>query len=146
MTKTTSKASPNKVALKNQKPKIATKRISKKISGSISCDKNIDAKLKIRCPMHNLLNLITGPWTAYILWLIRSQGPQRFSQLKKHIPTISSKVLTERLRMLEDEKILNRHQEETIPPKVTYSLTKHGKDLEKMLDEINKLAQKWYNK
>ncbi len=104
-----------------------------------------DCSTKIRCPMHRLISLLTGPWTTYILWLIRSQGPQRFGQLKKHMPKISAKVLTERLRMLEEEKIIDRYQEETIPPKVTYSLTKRGKELDKILDEINKLAQKWYN-
>jgi DNA-binding HxlR family transcriptional regulator len=107
--------------------------------------KNPNQVNKIRCPMHRLINLLTGPWTTYILWVIRSQGPQRFGQLKKSMPQISSKVLTERLKMLEGEEILLRHQEETIPPKVTYSLTKRGKQLDKILDEINKLAQKWYN-
>ena len=106
---------------------------------------NSNPDLTIRCPMHRLVSLLTGPWTTYILWLIRSKGSQRFGQLKKQMPQISAKVLTNRLRMLEAEKILNRHQEETIPPKVTYSLTKHGKQLDKLLDEINKLAQKWYN-
>lgn len=100
---------------------------------------------EVRCPMHRLINLLTGPWTTYILWLIRSQGPQRFGQLKKAMPKISAKVLTERLRMLDEEKIINRHQEECIPPKVTYSLTKRGQELDKILDEINKLAQKWYS-
>ncbi len=106
---------------------------------------NPNADLKIRCPMHRLVNLLTGPWTTYILWLLRSNGPQRFGELKKQLPQISAKVLTDRLRMLEEEKIINRHQKETIPPQVTYSLTKHGKELDKLLDEINKLAQKWYN-
>ncbi len=98
-----------------------------------------------RCPMHRLINLLTGPWTAYILWLIRSQGPQRFGQLKKHMPKISAKVLTERLRMLENEGIVDRYQEDSIPPKVTYSLTKRGKQLDNILDEINKLAKKWFS-
>ena len=104
-----------------------------------------DCEIEAICPIHRLLNLLTGPWTTYILWVISSEGPQRFGELKKHIPKISSKILTERLRMLEEEKIISRHQEETIPPKVTYSLTDHGKELYKLLDEINKLAQKWYN-
>ncbi len=104
-----------------------------------------DCQIQIRCPMHRLINLLTGPWTTYILWRIRSEGPQRFGQLKKAMPKISAKVLTERLRMLEEEKIIDRHQEETIPPKVTYSLTKRGHELDKILDEINKLAHKWYN-
>lgn len=102
-------------------------------------------KSGLRCPMHELVKLLTGPWTTYILWLIRSKGPQRFGELKKSMPDISAKVLTDRLRMLEDEKIISRYQEETIPPKVTYSLTKRGKQLDKLLDEINKLACKWYN-
>ncbi len=114
---------------------------TKKVSGK----KELKRDLKIRCPMQHLLNLLNGPWTTYILWLLRLQGPQRFGELKKHMPTISSKVLTERLRLLEKEKIIDRSQEETIPPKVTYSLTKRGKQLDKILDEINKLAQKWFN-
>jgi DNA-binding HxlR family transcriptional regulator len=103
------------------------------------------AKAKVRCPMQKLLNLLSGPWTTYILWLINSQGPQRFGQLKKHMPKISSKMLTQRLRMLANEKILSRHQEETIPPKVTYSMTKRGKQLNKFLNEVNILAKKWYS-
>lgn len=98
------------------------------------------------CPIHRLVSLLTGPWTTYILWLIRSNnGSQRFGELKKSISGISAKVLTERLRMLENEGIIDRFQEETIPPKVTYSLTKRGKELNKLLDEINHLARKWYN-
>lgn len=97
----------------------------------------------MRCPMHGLLNLLTGPWTSYILWLIRTNGELRFGQLKKQMPSISAKVLTERLRMLEEAGIISRHQEATIPPKVTYSFTKRGHQLEKLLDEINTLAQQW---
>ncbi len=119
--------------------------MNKKQKKSKNLPKITDEKMKVRCPMHMLVALLTGPWTTYILWLIKSQGPQRFGQLKKHIPNVSAKVLTERLKMLESEGILNRHQEETIPPKVTYSFTQRGQELDKILDEINNLAQKWYN-
>ena len=97
----------------------------------------------MRCPMHGLLSLLTGPWTTYILWLIRTHGDMRFGQLKKQMPAISAKVLTERLRMLEEAGILSRRQEATIPPKVTYSFTKRGHQLEDLLDEINTLALQW---
>ncbi len=97
----------------------------------------------MRCPMHGLLSLLTGPWTTYILWLIRQNGEMRFGQLKKQMPAISAKVLTERLRMLEEAGILLRVQEATIPPKVTYSFTKRGHQLEDLLDEINTLATQW---
>lgn len=97
----------------------------------------------MRCPMHGLLSLLTGPWTTYILWLLHSHGAMRFGQIKKQIPLISAKVLTERLRMLEEAGILARHQEATIPPKVTYSFTARGHELNTLLDEINDLAQAW---
>ncbi len=98
---------------------------------------------EMRCPMHGLLSLLTGPWTSYILWLIHTNGPMRFGQIKKQIPPISAKVLTERLRMLEEAGVLSRHHEPTIPPKVTYSFTERGHELNALLDEVNKLALAW---
>ncbi len=97
----------------------------------------------MRCPLHGLLSLLGGPWTSYVLWLIHTHGPMRFGQIKKQLPTISAKMLTERLRMLEDAGILNRHQEATIPPKVTYSFTPRGFELNEVLDELNNLAKSW---
>lgn len=96
-----------------------------------------------QCPMDSLLKILMGPWTTNILWLIHSNGPTRFGQLKKRMPGISSKMLTERLRMLEEVGILHREQEATIPPKVTYSLTERGHDLNKVLDGLHSLALKW---
>lgn len=95
------------------------------------------------CPIDSFLKILMGPWTTYILWLVRSNGPQRFGQLKKQMPGISAKVLTQRLRMLEEADILSREQENTIPPKVTYSLTARGKELNRILDDIAKVAVKW---
>ena len=95
------------------------------------------------CPMDSLLKILMGPWTTNILWLIHSTGPMRFGGLKKQMLGISSKMLTERLRMLEDVGILHREQENTIPPKVTYSLTERGNDLNKVLDGLHTLALKW---
>ncbi len=100
----------------------------------------------MECPLHGLVSILSGPWTIYILWLMRTHGDMRFGQLKKQMPPISAKVLTERLRMLEDVGILSRHQEKTIPPKVTYSLTDRGKELEKVLDALDTLALKWSGK
>ncbi|WNV05092.1 helix-turn-helix domain-containing protein [Candidatus Methylospira mobilis] len=97
----------------------------------------------MRCPMHGLVSLLTGPWTTYILWLIRINGTLRFGQLKKQMPTISAKVLTARLRMLEEAGIIERHHEATIPPKVSYSFTRRGHELEALLDQINTLAVQW---
>jgi DNA-binding HxlR family transcriptional regulator len=53
-------------------------------------------------------------------------------------------MLTERLRMLEKEGILNRHHEPITPPQVTYSLTDRGQELVITLDQLNTLAYRWY--
>jgi DNA-binding HxlR family transcriptional regulator len=95
------------------------------------------------CPMQTILRLLMGPWTTHILWLIRSNGAMRFGQLRKQMPEISAKMLTERLRLLEHAGILLREQEATIPPKVTYSFTEKGEDLNRVLDDLNALALKW---
>jgi DNA-binding HxlR family transcriptional regulator len=95
------------------------------------------------CPMDALLRLLMGPWTTYILWLLYSNGVLRFGQLKRFMPDVSAKVLTERLRMLEQADLVHRDYVPTIPPQVSYSLTTKGQDLQNVLDGLNVLAIKW---
>lgn len=98
---------------------------------------------KTECPMDMLLRLLMGPWTTYIVWVLRSRGPQRFGELKRCVAGISAKVLTDRLRMLEEARIVHRHYEATIPPSVTYSLTTRGEELREILDRLSEVAQRW---
>ena len=56
---------------------------------------------------------------------------------------ISSRVLTERLRLLEQKGFIYRDYEPTIPPSVTYGITKRMKDIQKVLGELDQLARKW---
>jgi DNA-binding HxlR family transcriptional regulator len=85
-----------------------------------------------------------GPWTTYILWVLRSNGPTRFGDLKRRVAGISAKVLTARLRMLEQSEIIERHYAPTIPPQVTYALAKRGHELAEVLDRLNALARSWH--
>ena len=78
------------------------------------------------CPMDEILRLIMGPWTTYILWLLENEGELRFGELKKRMARISSKVLTERLRMLEEAGLVPR-----------------GHELKSVLKGIHNLALKW---
>lgn len=96
------------------------------------------------CPVSILMGVLSGPWTMYLLWVLSTNGPTRFGALKRQIDGISTKVLTERLRMLEQEKILYRHYEPTVPPQVTYGLTERGLELVGILDQLNDLASRWY--
>lgn len=93
--------------------------------------------------MDAILRLLMGPWTSYILWVLLNQGPIRFTALKRAIPGISAKVLTERLRMLEAQRIVARAYEATIPPAVSYQLTPRGRDLKQALEALNALALAW---
>src|SRR5262249_3194083 len=95
------------------------------------------------CPMDQLLRLLTGPWTTYILWVLRSNGPTRFGELKRRVPGVSAKMLTERLRMLEEARVIFRHYEPSIPPQVTYGLAARGEELRDVLDKLNEVALRW---
>ncbi|MBD1915563.1 MULTISPECIES: helix-turn-helix domain-containing protein [Cyanophyceae] len=96
------------------------------------------------CPVSVLMNLLSGPWTMYIIWRLSTNGPMRFGALRRQVEGISTKMLTERLRMLEQEGIVDRHYEPTVPPQVTYSLTERAGELVAILDQLNGLAQRWY--
>ena len=96
-----------------------------------------------QCPMDSILRQLMGPWTTYILWLLRSQGPQRFGAIKAKTSGVSSKMLTERLRHLEASGLVHRDYQPTIPPTVTYSLTCRGAELNEVLDGLNRIAIKW---
>ncbi|MDZ4734753.1 MAG: helix-turn-helix domain-containing protein [Rhodospirillaceae bacterium] len=95
------------------------------------------------CPMDRLLRLLTGPWTTYLLWVLSANGPTRFGELKRRVPGISAKVLTDRLRMLEQAGVIYREYEESIPPKVTYGLAQRGQELRSVLDGLNAIARRW---
>ena len=95
-------------------------------------------------PLEKLLNQISGKWTVYILWILDTNGRLRFGELRRKIDGISTKVLTERLQMLEEIGIVNRHYKPTIPPQVTYELSDRGKELSKPLYQLCDLASDWY--
>jgi DNA-binding HxlR family transcriptional regulator len=95
------------------------------------------------CPFHNLLEVLARPWTMHVLWTLSTQGPTRFGELRRQVAGISSRVLTERLRILEQEGFVFRDYKPTIPPAVTYGITSRMKDISKVLDELNELAKKW---
>lgn len=97
------------------------------------------------CPVEAFLKLIGQRWSSYILVVLLKNGETRFGKLKKLIPQITSKVLTEKLRELEASGLVNRDHQPTIPPTVTYELTKLGYSLSPLLTMVTEIAQKWRN-
>lgn len=96
-----------------------------------------------KCPVDALLRRISGPWTTYILWLLRNHGILRYGELKKLMPDISPKMLAERLKRLEADGLVARDHRPTIPPTVYYSLTARGVQLKATLDALGDVALRW---
>src|ERR1700692_1569715 len=95
------------------------------------------------CPFGELLEILARPWTMHILWALSTNGPTRFGALRRQVEGISSRVLTERLRALEQKGYVFRDNEPTIPPSRTYGITKRMKDIHKVMGDLNELARKF---
>ena len=95
------------------------------------------------CPMDFILRILMGPWTTYVIYNLKTFGPQRFGELKRRVGNISAKMLTERLRTLEGAGLVSRDYEATIPPKVTYSLTQRGHELDEVLGTLAEIGMRW---
>ena len=90
------------------------------------------------CPVEKTVNIIGGKWTLLILRDL-FVGTKRFGELRASLIGVSPKTLTEKLRTLEQEGIVERKIFPEVPPRVEYSLTKRGKTLKKIFDEM----QQW---
>ncbi|GMW03230.1 MAG: transcriptional regulator [Candidatus Hydrogenedentota bacterium] len=95
-------------------------------------------------PLARLLGILSSPWTMLLLHRLHMGGPKRFGELKRSLGTISTKTLTERLRMLEAEGWIHRHYEPTVPPQVTYTLAERVLELDPVMTELDKIAERWY--
>lgn len=87
------------------------------------------------CPTRIILDVIGNRWSVLIIGIL-STGPTRFGEIRRNIEGISTKVLTDRLRSLEELGLVHREVQPTRPPAVEYSLTKRGRSL---LDVVNDL-------
>lgn len=92
------------------------------------------------CPLEDCLRFLSGAWTPKILWYLQNES-RRFGDLKRDLGTISAKVLTTRLKELEDRGVINRKVLNTSPPQVEYSLTILGKKLEPVLNIIAEVGR-----
>src|SRR5262245_48354425 len=97
-------------------------------------------------PLARLLGILSSPWTMILLHRLHVEGPKRFGELKRRLGAISTKTLTERLRMLAAEGWVTRHYEPTIPPQVTYAITKRVLELDGVMTELDRIAERWYGK
>ncbi len=81
-------------------------------------------------------DMIGGKWKGMVLWALK-KGVKRNGELKRMIPNISQKMLTQQLRELEDVGIVQRIVYPEIPPKVEYKLTEKGEKLIPILEKLH---------
>jgi DNA-binding HxlR family transcriptional regulator len=87
------------------------------------------------CPVTTAMTLIGGRWKSVILYHL-SDHTRRFGEIAARMPSISRKVLSEQLKELEADGLINRQQFKEIPPRVEYSLTELGKSVRPILMQM----------
>jgi DNA-binding HxlR family transcriptional regulator len=93
---------------------------------------NVDA-----CAVRDTLLIIGGKWKSIIMHTLHNQGTIRFNQLKKLLPDISQKMLTQQLRELERDGLIKRVEYDEMPPRVEYSLSDLGISVGSVYKTIN---------
>ena len=93
--------------------------------------------LDANCPLRQMFDLIGDRWTSTVLFVI-SDGVKRYSELQKQIPDVTKKMLTQTLRTLERDGLVERTVYPVVPPKTEYRLTPLGL---RFLEPIAALAE-----
>jgi DNA-binding HxlR family transcriptional regulator len=95
------------------------------------------------CPKYEkAVELLGKRWTGLILRVL-GNGPTSFSKIAKTVDKLSDRVLSERLKELEQRGVVARRVDPTIPVKIEYSLTEKGRDLQRVLDALQQWADRW---
>ncbi len=94
------------------------------------------------CPVEVTLQLIGNKWKVLILRELLDDT-KRFGELSRGINGISQKMLTQQLRQMEKDSLVNRKVYAEVPPKVEYSLTREGRSLEPVLEAMSQWGKKY---
>jgi len=96
--------------------------------------------LYVLCPVEATLDMIGGKWKGIILFRL-TEGTKRFGELRKLLPKVTQRTLTQQLRQLENDGLVTRKVFAEVPPKVEYSLTELGRSLKPLLVKLKDWGQ-----
>jgi DNA-binding HxlR family transcriptional regulator len=88
------------------------------------------------CPIRNVISRFGDKWSMLILFTLHKYGVLRFRDLRRNIPDVSQKMLTETLRKLEADGLVKRKVYPEVPPKVEYHLTDRAETLIPLLSSL----------
>ena len=94
------------------------------------------------CPVRNVIARFGNKWALLVVLILSENKVLRFSELKKMIPDVSSRMLSSTLRTLEADGLVSRKVYPEVPPKVEYSLTETGLSLVPFIVQLTEWAQK----
>jgi DNA-binding HxlR family transcriptional regulator len=97
---------------------------------------------QVGCPVEITLSLLGNKWKVLILRELFT-GTKRFGELSRGVPGISQKMLTQQLRQMEKDNLVQRKVYAEVPPRVEYSLTEIGRSLSPILDAMHKWGTKY---
>ena len=97
----------------------------------------------LECPIEITMNLLSSKWKTLIIRELLT-GTKRFNELKRVIPEVTQKMLTQSLRGLEEDGLIIRKVYPVVPPKVEYSLTDLGLSLSPVIDEMRRFGTHYY--
>jgi DNA-binding HxlR family transcriptional regulator len=96
------------------------------------------------CPrLHEAVELVGKRWTGAILAVLLQGGPMRFSEIAQAVPALSDRLLSERVKELENRGMVERRVGGVSPARVEYELTPMGRDLAPALQELEAWAHRW---
>ncbi|MCX4766793.1 helix-turn-helix transcriptional regulator [Streptomyces sp. NBC_01275] len=88
------------------------------------------------CGIDAALDVVSGKWKGLILWELDAHRVRRFAELRRGLPGVSEKMLTQHLREMEEDGLVHREVYAQVPPRVEYSLTEHGRTLNQALGPL----------
>ncbi|MGD0813817.1 MAG: helix-turn-helix domain-containing protein [Verrucomicrobiota bacterium] len=98
-------------------------------------NKKLKKQNEIRCHVETAIAVVGGKWKPWILWHLYD-GVRRYGELRRLTPGITGKMLTQHLRELENDGVVDRKIYRQKVPKVEYSFTKYGETLRPLLKEL----------
>ncbi|GAB6085525.1 winged helix-turn-helix transcriptional regulator [Alkaliphilus crotonatoxidans] len=100
-------------------------------SNKVSCN-------NYRCEIEVTLEILSGKWKALIIWNLNLHKSIRYNEFRRLIPEITQKMLSQQLKDLEQNRLVNRTVYHEVPPMVEYSLTEMGEELIPILESMDK--------
>lgn len=96
-----------------------------------------DYDCNLGCPVEAALEVVSGKWRGAILYYLL-KGRKRFNEIRRLMPDITQRSLTQQLRDLESKGLISRSVYPEVPPRVEYQITEYGETLRPLIDQLHR--------